>query len=253
MRQRLRHGRAALGQRARARDRRHHDHGLRLREDRRRGDEARRRRLPAEAVRQRRARAGRRARPRRRSRCGASLARLREQVASAYRFESIIGKSAGDAACLRRRSARSRTRDSTVLVRGESGTGKELVAHAIHYNSPRRRRAVRQGELRRDLARAPRERALRPREGRLHRRRRDAREGKFEIGATAARSSSTRSATCRSRRRRSSCACCRRRELERVGGNRTIKVDVRVHRGDEPGPRGQGARAAASARTSTTG
>ncbi len=27
--------------------------------------------------------------------------------------------------------------DATVLIRGESGTGKELVAHAIHYNSPR--------------------------------------------------------------------------------------------------------------------
>ncbi len=26
---------------------------------------------------------------------------------------------------------------ATVLIRGESGTGKELVAHAIHYNSPR--------------------------------------------------------------------------------------------------------------------
>ena len=26
---------------------------------------------------------------------------------------------------------------TTVLIRGESGTGKELVAHAIHYNSPR--------------------------------------------------------------------------------------------------------------------
>ena len=28
--------------------------------------------------------------------------------------------------------------DSTVLVQGESGTGKELIAHAIHYNSSRR-------------------------------------------------------------------------------------------------------------------
>jgi DNA-binding NtrC family response regulator len=27
---------------------------------------------------------------------------------------------------------------STVLLRGESGTGKELIAHAIHHNSPRR-------------------------------------------------------------------------------------------------------------------
>src|SRR5512134_2995890 len=29
---------------------------------------------------------------------------------------------------------------ATVLVRGESGTGKELVARAIHFNSPRRKR-----------------------------------------------------------------------------------------------------------------
>jgi Nif-specific regulatory protein len=27
--------------------------------------------------------------------------------------------------------------NTTVLIRGESGTGKEMVAHAIHYNSPR--------------------------------------------------------------------------------------------------------------------
>src|SRR5262249_23763831 len=26
---------------------------------------------------------------------------------------------------------------TTALIRGESGTGKELIAHAIHYNSPR--------------------------------------------------------------------------------------------------------------------
>ena len=34
--------------------------------------------------------------------------------------------------------ARVAPRDSTVLIRGESGTGKELVARAVHGNSPRR-------------------------------------------------------------------------------------------------------------------
>jgi Nif-specific regulatory protein len=30
---------------------------------------------------------------------------------------------------------------TTVLIRGESGTGKEMIAHAIHYNSPRAKKA----------------------------------------------------------------------------------------------------------------
>jgi Nif-specific regulatory protein len=30
---------------------------------------------------------------------------------------------------------------TTVLIRGESGTGRELIAHAIHYNSPRAQKA----------------------------------------------------------------------------------------------------------------
>ena len=59
---------------------------------------------------------------------------------------------------------------STVLIQGESGTGKELVAKAIHDLSPAARQAVRRGQLRRAARDAARERAVRPREGRLHRR-----------------------------------------------------------------------------------
>ena len=60
--------------------------------------------------------------------------------------------------------------DLTVLILGESGTGKELVAEAIHQLGIAQRRAVRRGQHRRDPARADRERAVRAREGRLHRR-----------------------------------------------------------------------------------
>ena len=58
-------------------------------------------------------------------------------------------------------------------------------------------------------ARADRERAVRPREGRLHRRAAEARKA-ASSRPRAARCSSTRSATCRWRRRRACCACCRR-------------------------------------------
>jgi two-component system NtrC family response regulator len=63
--------------------------------------------------------------------------RLRDAVESQYHFGNIIGKS-------------KKMRDifdtiqkvapavATVLIEGESGTGKELVARSLHFNSPRR-------------------------------------------------------------------------------------------------------------------
>src|SRR5437762_38030 len=66
-----------------------------------------------------------------------SLRLLQEQVAGAYRFGSLIGKSPAMQRVFDviRKVADT---DLTVLVRGPSGTGKELVANALHYNGPRR-------------------------------------------------------------------------------------------------------------------
>ena len=81
-------------------------------------------------------------------------------------------------------------------------------------------RPVRGGQLRGAARDADRERAVRPREGRLHRRRRaQARAG--SSWPTAARCSSTRSATCRWRCRPSCCACSRSASSRRVGAQRS--------------------------------
>lgn len=62
--------------------------------------------------------------------------RLRRAVRGHYGFDNIIGHSANMKRVfeLVRQVAKWNT---TVLIRGESGTGKELIANAIHYNSPR--------------------------------------------------------------------------------------------------------------------
>ncbi len=61
---------------------------------------------------------------------------------------------------------------TTVLITGESGTGKERVARLLHERSDRAQAAVRGRQLRRLAGGAHGERAVRPREGRVHRRRR---------------------------------------------------------------------------------
>ena len=60
---------------------------------------------------------------------------------------------------------------ATVLLIGESGTGKELAAQTLHELSAPEARAVPAAQLRRGLAAADRERAVRPRARQLHRRR----------------------------------------------------------------------------------
>jgi DNA-binding NtrC family response regulator len=153
------------------------------------------------------------------------LARLQEQVTGAYRFESIVGKSAAMQRVFDvvRKVADT---DLTVLIRGPSGTGKELVANAIHYNSPRRKKAfikVNCAAVSRELV----ESELFGHEKGAFTGAIAAREGKFEAanGGTLFLDEvgdmplETQAKILRA---------LQEREVERVGGNRTIKVDVRV-------------------------
>jgi DNA-binding NtrC family response regulator len=62
---------------------------------------------------------------------------LKQQLHRRYGFANMVGHSNAITRIfeLIRKVADT---DSTVLILGESGTGKELIAHAIHYNSSRR-------------------------------------------------------------------------------------------------------------------
>jgi formate hydrogenlyase transcriptional activator len=64
---------------------------------------------------------------------------LEDEIRTAYDFEEIIGESAAWKRVLREVETVAPT-DSNVLIRGESGTGKELIARAIHNLSQRRQR-----------------------------------------------------------------------------------------------------------------
>ncbi len=61
---------------------------------------------------------------------------LRQELKERYDFSNLIGTS-GPMRQVYEQIAQVARTNTTVLLRGESGTGKELIAHAIHYNSPR--------------------------------------------------------------------------------------------------------------------
>ena len=150
---------------------------------------------------------------------------LQEKVADTYKFENIIGKSAAMQRVFDviRKVADT---DLTVLIRGPSGTGKELVANAIHYRSPRRAKPlikVNCAAFSRELV----ESELFGHEKGAFTGAATSREGKFEIadGGTLFLDEigdmplETQAKILR---------VLQEREFERVGGNRTIKVDVRI-------------------------
>src|SRR5215475_6194343 len=151
--------------------------------------------------------------------------RLLAQVSEAFGFERLVGTSPA----MRRLFEtidRIADTDVTVLIRGESGTGKELVANALHYRSPRRGKPM----IKMNCAALSRELV----ESELFGHERGAftgaisrREGKFEAadGGTLFLDEvgdmplETQAKLLRA---------LQEREFERVGGNQTLKVDVRL-------------------------
>ena len=63
-------------------------------------------------------------------------AELKERLREKYKFDEIVSTSHAMEEVLNL-AGRVAASNATVLLRGESGTGKELVAKAIHYHSPR--------------------------------------------------------------------------------------------------------------------
>ena len=94
---------------------------------------------------------------------------LRERLRTGQGMGNILGESP-EMEKLYRILARVAQTVHPVLILGESGTGKELVARADPRQRSRGRQALRPGGLRFARADSDRERAVRPRQGRVHRR-----------------------------------------------------------------------------------
>ena len=67
--------------------------------------------------------------------------RLSQDSEENISFEEIVGSSP-DMLNVYKLIGRTASKNITVLIAGESGTGKELIARAIHYNSPRRKKRL---------------------------------------------------------------------------------------------------------------
>jgi formate hydrogenlyase transcriptional activator len=150
---------------------------------------------------------------------------LREEIDKTSMFEEIVGASPALTAVLSRVS-KVASSDSTVLISGETGTGKELVARAIHRRSRRVSRAfvaVNCAAIPRDLIASElfgHEKgaftgALQRRLGRFEL----ADGGTIFLDEVGELTSDTQVALLR---------VLQEREFERVGGQQSIRVDVRV-------------------------
>jgi len=150
---------------------------------------------------------------------------LRQELRTRYHFENLIGKSRPmqEIFGLIEQVAGSR---STVMIYGRSGTGKELVAKAVHYNSPRSTKAF----IPVNCAAIPAELL----ESELFGHEKGAftgaiatKVGKFEL-ATGGTLFLDEIGHMRLDLQAKILRALQEREVERVGGTRTIKIDVRV-------------------------
>jgi Nif-specific regulatory protein len=151
--------------------------------------------------------------------------RLQRELRTRFRPANIVGNSQAmlDVYDLVEQVTRS---DTTVLLRGESGTGKELVAHAVHYNSHRAENAF----IKVNLAALPEsviESELFGHEKGAFTGATSTRKGRFELadgGSIFLDEIGDLSPSMQVKLLR----VLQEREFERVGGNITIKSDVRV-------------------------
>jgi two-component system, NtrC family, response regulator AtoC len=150
---------------------------------------------------------------------------LRKQLDSKFGFESIIGhsKKIKEVFSLINQV---NTSKATVLIQGESGTGKELIARAIHFSGPRKDQpfvavhcaALAEGLLESELfghEKGAFTGAVERKIGRFE----AANGGTLFLDEVSEMSPATQVKLLR---------VLQEMEFERVGGNKTIKVDVRI-------------------------
>jgi two-component system response regulator PilR (NtrC family)/two-component system response regulator AtoC len=150
---------------------------------------------------------------------------LRQEVVERYQFGNILGRNPQMQEIFHLIRTVAET-DATVLIHGESGTGKELIARAIHYNSRRKDRpfvvvscsALPETLLESELfghEKGAFTGAIRQRIGRFEM----ADGGTVFLDEIGEMSMPVQLKLLR---------VLQEREFERVGGNQTVKVDVRV-------------------------
>ena len=160
-----------------------------------------------------------------RGRLRSENAYLRSQLEERYQFEGIIGRSRAMQPLFSMLETVARTA-STVLVTGETGTGKEVIARAIHHNSPRNTHrfvAINCGAIPETLL----ESELFGHEKGSFTGATSMKQGRFEHankGTLFLDEVGTMSLGLQTKLLRA----LQERAFERVGGNQTIKVDVRV-------------------------